>query len=430
MTAILLEQALYSNAATGGYRFLARSAGFRDNWLPEAERLCVSFGERPAGVACPQAVFAQPFGAHHVAVVQVADLGSDDTQRPGALGFRLLVLPRSDYTAYLGDPFVIAERFPPCWSERGTLPTLTWPAQPLPPRTVEQVQHVLQNGDSPTLLGSVQALLDAGKVVYEKPAPDPDLLRALWLLLPYSTRAHLWPASFAFSNALGFDVLVMPRIPAAQCVGYLTGDQAGDYPEGRYELSLQQAAEAGDQQELDALFYRRSSDQTLRLGLFLVVGMVVLAVAMNLLNHGLASRAPSAGSPPQPNSALEAVPQWAEAYPPLSEEMRQTLVQALRGLAEQVHLRPVPEAASVEQLLHLLQPRLIPAANDSDPHRAQVYRRWQQVGPADHPEHIVRGWLWAYGLSAYNDPRLNIVELVELLQQKLAAQSRGAAHGR
>ena len=88
MPDLFIEQAIYGSQGAGGYRFLARSPGFLDDWLPEAQRLCTAFGERPAGVPCPAAVFAQPLGKQHVAVVQVADQGTDDAGRPGALGFR------------------------------------------------------------------------------------------------------------------------------------------------------------------------------------------------------------------------------------------------------------------------------------------------------------------------------------------------------
>ena len=68
MTFITVEQALYGAFDGGGYRFVARSPGFREEWISEAERICAGFGERPAGVACPAAVFAQPLGRHHVAI--------------------------------------------------------------------------------------------------------------------------------------------------------------------------------------------------------------------------------------------------------------------------------------------------------------------------------------------------------------------------
>src|SRR5437763_15685207 len=109
MNEFVIEQAVYGSEGAGGYHFLARSEGFLDDWLPEAERLCTSFGERPAGVACPACVFAQPFGPGHVAVVQVADQGRDDARRPGGHGSYLLVLARSDYAQLGAAPFLIAE---------------------------------------------------------------------------------------------------------------------------------------------------------------------------------------------------------------------------------------------------------------------------------------------------------------------------------
>src|SRR5262249_62319606 len=131
--------------------------GFLEEWLPEAERLCTGFGDRPAGIACPSAVFAQPFGKAHVAVVHVADQGADDTGRPGALGFHLLVLTRADYARLGRDPFAIAERFAPPWLARGDLPVLTWPAGPLPPRTVAQAQQVLQRAGGAGVLARAGA---------------------------------------------------------------------------------------------------------------------------------------------------------------------------------------------------------------------------------------------------------------------------------
>src|SRR5262249_14521562 len=178
MAEITLEQAVYGSQAGGGYRFLARSPGFLDDWLPLAERLCTGFGERPPGVACPTCVLARPLGRRHVAVVQAADQGRDDAGRPGALAFHLLVLPRSDYEALGAAPSPIAERYPPPWQARDGLPSLTWEGPP-PPRTVEQVRHALHHeegdvlpdtsdpdapdmrrGGSHVLLGGAQVLVD------------------------------------------------------------------------------------------------------------------------------------------------------------------------------------------------------------------------------------------------------------------------------
>ena len=279
---LIIEQALYASRGAGGYELLARSAGFLGEWLPCAERLCGGFGERPAGVACPGCVFAQPFGRGNAAVVQVADLGPE-TGRPGALGFRVLVLPRTAYRELMGDPFVVAERLPPAWAARGQLPALSWPAEPLPRRRVGDVQVVLQRPEGPTLLGGVQALVDGGRVVFERPGPDPGLIRGLWTLLPTSTRYDLWPASFAFGNALGFDALVVPRAAGRTYAGYVSEQQADNYPQGRYEVNLQIAAEAGDQRELDVLLARRSRAQMWRLGFTLLAVAAILAMLAGLL---------------------------------------------------------------------------------------------------------------------------------------------------
>jgi hypothetical protein len=416
MSAIAIEQAIYGNPERGGFRFLARSPGFVDDWLPLAEKMSSGFGDRPAGLACPGCVFAQPFGPRHIAVVQAADLGSDDADRPGALGFRFLVLSRRDYTDLTGDPFLLAERFPPNWSARGDLPALSWPHDSPPGRrTVAQVQAALQNGDSPTLLGGAQALIDAGRLVFERPAPATDLLRRLWILLPVSSRAHLWPASFAFGNALKFDVLVVPRADPENYADYIREEQAGDYPEGRYELALQIAAEAGDQRELDALFARRSSTQMLRLALVLLTVMAVLAVVMNLWTT---SPRPSTAGKRQavtsPASGKVADQPALGDYPPLSDDARRQLSQALRELIRSKDLGATPEAASVDDLLTLVRARLLAPETPE-----AVRQRLQKIPSTDPPEKQLRGWLWALGVEGYNDPRLNVVELVERLQQKL-----------
>jgi hypothetical protein len=306
MSEIAVEQALYHRPDGAAPELLARSAGFSDDWLPEVEKLLRGFGERPPGMACPAAVFARPLGPKHVAVVQAADHLSGSGQP--VLAFHLLVLPRDAYDRFLGDPFAVADRCPPPWQQRGELPALTLPAEPLPPRTVAEIQQVLQRtktplkedeepkeaaedeedavnrSEGPALLGGVQVLVDGGKVVFERPAPDTGLVRSLWALLPTSTRNHLWPASFAFDNALGFDVLVVPRVEGEAYAGYTNEDQAADYPPGYYELNLQIAAEAGDQHALDALFGRRSLAQTWHLGLILLVFFSVLAFLAHFLD--------------------------------------------------------------------------------------------------------------------------------------------------
>ena len=268
-----IEQGLVL-ADARGVRVVARSDGFDE---PAAERLAVLFGRPPAGAACPLAHFATPFGRKHVAVVQASDRGGT------GLAFRVLVLHRDLYR-HLGDPFAVADRFPPDWAAVGPLPALEWPPEILPRRTVGQLQALLQGCDPAAdemalLLGSAQVLVDGGRVLVKRPGPDERFLRALWQLLPDRTRAAIWPASWAFADDLRFDAAALPELPPAPAGVRHTEDGLKDYPPGRYELALQAAVESGDQPELDRLLARRTADDTLRLGLYIILGAVLLAVA-------------------------------------------------------------------------------------------------------------------------------------------------------
>jgi hypothetical protein len=253
------------NRDAGETRIVAKSTGFPFAHEELALRTAATFGPVPA------AVFTLPFGTSHVAVAQA----SDGTTR-------FLVLDRALYEA-LGDPFAIVDRFPPNWNARGELEALEWPPEPLPPRTVTEVQNTLKHGDSPLLLGMTQALIDGSRVLLVRPEPDPELLRGLWQLLPGRTRCDLWPATFANSVELGFHVAIVREAPAVWPVGYLTEEQARDYPEGRYELALQVAAEDGDQAALDKLFARRSSRDTLRLAIYMVAFAFLAAAILKFV---------------------------------------------------------------------------------------------------------------------------------------------------
>jgi hypothetical protein len=264
-----IQQAIVFSDARG-VRVAAHTEPFDS---PEAERIAVLFGSRPAGVACPSAQFACPFGKKHVAVVQVED------QPNGSLGFRFLILARELYQ-YLGDPFAIAERYRPNWHATGTLTELAWPREVLPPRTLEQLDNILKHGDSGLLLGAAQALVDGNRVLLKRDTPA-TFIRELWQLLPDRTRCELWPATFAFSDELGFHAAVGPTLPTPRHgVQVLTEDALRDYPQSSYELSLQLAIESGDRIALQRLLARRTPDDTIRMGLYILAFALVAAVVL------------------------------------------------------------------------------------------------------------------------------------------------------
>ncbi len=259
---------------------VARSSGFLPDWQTEVTRICRGFGRRPSGAPCPDAIFALPFNATQVCVAQVRELSAE----PSGLAFRFLIIGRDVYADRIGDPFAVTRALPADWEANGELPPLCWPREPLPYRRVTDIQLVLQTGGSPTLLGTVQALIDGSRVCFVRPQPEADLVSNVWQLLPDSSRAELWPASFAFAPDLGFDLVVMPAHDGTAIPAYLTEERVLEYPSGRYELALQIAVEAGDQREMDRLFSRRSSRQTLRLALVLLGGAVLFGLVMKLLN--------------------------------------------------------------------------------------------------------------------------------------------------
>jgi hypothetical protein len=247
-----------------------QSADLDPDARAEVERIVEGFG-LPPGASAPDSLFAVPFGRRRVAVVSVS-----------GRRFRFLVLPRALYDV-IPDPFAIAEHFPPRWEASGPLESFEWPEEPLPRRTVAQLDAIFKHGDGPFLLGACQTLVDSGRVAIVRDRPDPNVCRDLWNLIPDSIRRQTWPATFAYSTALGFGLVVLPGLPEGGIRGYLTEDQARDYPESRYERELQIAVEHNDQRTVDRLFARRSSAETLRLALWLVLAFSVLAMVSRIL---------------------------------------------------------------------------------------------------------------------------------------------------
>lgn len=270
-----IPHALIAAEATGP-RTLAKSEGFPFAWEEAARLAVVRFGVKPTDTAVSSGLFALPVGREHVAVVRVAGLSSGD------LGFRFLIFGKPLYDL-LGDPFAIDDRFPVDWTQRGEPAAFAWLPEPLPPRKVEAIREILRTADGPFLYGSTQALLDGGRICLKHGESTEATLRTIWQLLPTKSRCELWPATLAFSDELGFHIWAMPEPPAKLPAGTLSEEQAKDYPEGRYELAMQIAVEAGDQAEMDRLFARRSSRETLRLAAMMLAGAVLIAVSVKLM---------------------------------------------------------------------------------------------------------------------------------------------------
>lgn len=348
------EQALFHRADHEAPSLVARSPGFSDDWLPDALRLVLGFGNRPAGTPCGHAVFSQRLTKKQAAIVRVMD--QEINGRRG-LAYLVSSVAYSTYIKWLGDPFWIAAQLPANWQARGEMPQLTLLSPP-PVRTVRDLQLVLQrvkgtplredieaegaertvdNSESPALLGGVQILVDGGCVVFERPTSASGMIEALWTLLPHSTRAALWPANFAFCNDLRFDALVVPRAFGESYHGYADEEQAADYPEGRYEYRLQRAAEAGDQAEIDALLSRRSVNETWKLALGLLVFLSILVFVTNF------GRLPQGEPPPPPteheNKATLAAGAVSAADPWSALSLLQIGNEKWRRSADQLPLR-------------------------------------------------------------------------------------------
>jgi hypothetical protein len=170
------------------------------------------------------------------------------------------------------------------WNATGTLLELAWPMEVLPERTIEQLDAILRNGDGPLLLGATQAIVDGNRVLLQRESPSEQLVRDLWQLLPERTRAERWPASFAFSDELGFHIAALPTLPSAVNEPRpLVEEAVRDYPQSNYELNLQIAIESGDREALRRLLTRRTIDDSIRLVLYIIGFALLLAIVFRFV---------------------------------------------------------------------------------------------------------------------------------------------------
>ncbi|WP_020469541.1 hypothetical protein [Zavarzinella formosa] len=181
------------------------------------------------------------------------------------------------------NPFFLIEIAPPDWEGKNPQDISLEKANP-PGRDTKTLQKVLAEGDGPFLLGGCQTLVDQGKILLQRDQPEEKTIRDLWQLLPLSIQGRTSFTAFAPDNHLGFDLAVL-RETLESHPGFLSEDQARDYPESRYERELQAAIESGDERSLQALLNRRSSGETLKLAFSLVIGMAILSIAARILTR-------------------------------------------------------------------------------------------------------------------------------------------------
>lgn len=409
----VIEQALYGVAPGRGYGFLAVSPGFLPTWRAAAEKLCTSYGE-PNGVSFPGAIFALPLVPGRIAIVEVRDQGTDDRGRPGALAFRILAVPLELYRDRAADPFWIAEQCPADWAARDSLPSLAPPALP-PVRTVATLRPILQRDDSAFLLGGVQALLDGSRLFIPRARPEPELVRALWELVPTNSREDFWPCTFTFRPRPEFHIQVAPpgeEVPP----GAIVEAQAAEYPEGRYESALLLAVETNDETEVANLLARRSRKQMLWLAWLLLALFLIVPISAALMPVPTPETPPSIERPSLPPT---------DEYGPLPETERRELAARLQAQpgedltprleAFAARLKVTPRGKAYQrEALELQAAQLL--GNPGWPalgHAAAWGDQLRLLGPV---QRQLRFLLWRQGHAEYITQGPNTLELLEKLE--------------
>jgi hypothetical protein len=311
MIELFIEQAIYRADPRGTYHCQCRSPGFSGQADFHAIRLCSGFSARDGADMAADGVFAQPLSRDWVMVAQVSNQPDEESPWPG-LHFRFLMVARKAYRLWIGDPFVLADHFPPPW-HIADLPRLSYCPDLSLDRHIREIEAALGRPDAERLLAATQSLVDGARIAITCDHGSAEFMRSVWRLLPFTTRSELWPASFAPNNSLAFDFIAMPTIDGETRQRYLTDDQIDSYPPGRYEENLRSAAEAGHRHQVLALLQRRSRTQTLRLAVLLVILAAVLAIGMRVFN---ASPANGQGRPERPTMPFpQRPPQVPTDYP-------------------------------------------------------------------------------------------------------------------
>ncbi len=211
---VQFEQAVYGSFRfwNRGYGVLARSAGCRPAWLDALKRACQGYGERPAGVADADGLFAKRIGRGPWMIVGVFPQGCDDAGRPGALAFHALFVGPWTYARAGADPFVFSELLRHDWGPddqdailptgRATVRRAGYRASADPAASVDDERRQ----------AIVEALTHGRRVAVQSATPIDALARDVWRALPLRVRLRASVATRAFDNANHFDLVALPKL--------------------------------------------------------------------------------------------------------------------------------------------------------------------------------------------------------------------------
>jgi hypothetical protein len=208
------EQAVYGSFPfwDRGYGILARSADCRPEWLDALKRTCQRYGERPAGVADTDGLFATRIDRGPWMIVGVSPQGDDDAGRPGALAFHAVFVGPWTYALGGADPFVFTGLLRRDWGREDWETIL-----PSGRATVQRAGYRASSDPAASIVDErreaiVDALKRGRRVAVQSNEPIDALARDVWRALPFRVRLRASVATWAFDNANRFDLVALPKL--------------------------------------------------------------------------------------------------------------------------------------------------------------------------------------------------------------------------
>ncbi len=272
------QQYLFRSAA-GGWHSLARTASATDSTEATVTALLNAHPFHAAPPCRTGQLSVWTVLPNWVAVIRHQPCPPDAASPQPML--HVLLISNEAY-GLIGHPFALADYASVDWAARGEYPELNLEPFLVPHPQTNEVLAALQEADTPLIYGAVQALLDGARLQLVESETCEPLLRQMWPLLPYNTRANLrlatgWPGWHS-----GFHLLATPTVPTEWPESVLTAEQLRNYPEGKYEHAMQLAIETGQQADYEQLLRRRSGTKTLKLALVILLVVMALSVLFSL----------------------------------------------------------------------------------------------------------------------------------------------------